>query len=66
MRNASKLLAASIACAILGLCVGAANASPWRPGKNTLTRLSSQGQSVAIEHIKVTPGLAAIHGRRHR
>jgi hypothetical protein len=65
MRLVSKLCTASIVCAMLGLCVSVASASPWRLGKSKLPRLSSQTQNVAIQHIKVTTPWVSVARKRH-
>jgi hypothetical protein len=73
MTLVAKLCAAGVACTMLGSCVGAASASPWRLGKNKLPRLSSKPQSIAIEHlelshgnIQITQGVSAGRKRRNR
>jgi hypothetical protein len=66
MKLIAKLCAASVACAMLGPCVGMASPNPWRLGKNKLPRLSSQGQNIAIEHIKITTSGVSAARKRHK
>ena len=66
LRFVAKLCAVSMVCATFGSCADTVSASPWRVGKNKLPRLSSQTQSVEIEHIRITTGWSMPRKRRKR
>jgi hypothetical protein len=52
---------------VLCLCLGMADANPWKPGGNKLPRLSAHGQSIAVENMHLsTPNISVVRSRHRR